>query len=256
MKPQKSKFSSEAMLCLTFIRNLPEGWTAYSETGGFDILLSRDADGVQIGIEAKLTLNAKVISQIVEPGSHYRACDASPDFRAVLIPYGCTGSMAGICRLLSITVIEMKDKATWEEASRWNRRASKFQPDLPKLGDDHWYGSRDDWTDWAPVKRITLPDYVPDVPAGSSAPVKLTPWKIKAIKMAVLVEKQGSVSREDFKALQLNHRLWMDPYTGWLTRTETRGVYVAGPKLSSFRAQHPQNYEQIEADFEKWKPKK
>lgn len=246
----KATFSSEAMLCLTFIRNLPEGWTAYPETAGFDILLSRKADGVQVGIEAKLTLNAKVIKQIVE--DHWDVCRAGPDFRAVLIPYGTAGSLAGVCSLLGITVIEMKSKEVWE--SIYWRPNPKFSPELPSVDGKHW-NFREDWYDWAPVERITLPDYIPDVKAGDSAPVQLTDWKIKAIKIAIIVEKRGFVTRQDFKALRIDHRRWLVPYVGWLKPGEERGRYVAGPHIGTFRKQHPKNYEQIAADYEKWAPK-
>lgn len=37
-------------MCAAFIAALPEGWVAYPETGGFDIVLLRSADGFQIGI--------------------------------------------------------------------------------------------------------------------------------------------------------------------------------------------------------------
>ena len=54
-------FAKESDLCAAFLASLPEGWTAYPETAGFDILLGREVDGFQIGIQAKLRLNAKVI---------------------------------------------------------------------------------------------------------------------------------------------------------------------------------------------------
>lgn len=250
MKSEKAKFSSEAMLCLTFIRHLPKGWTSYPETAGFDILLSRDEDGVQIGIEAKLTLNAKVISQIRE--GYWDVDKPNPDFRAVLIPYGAQGSLGAICRMLGITVIEQMDKATFEASRYW--RKDSFRPQLPKVGDIYW-GSQEEWYDWAPARRVELPDYVPDVGAGHSAPVKLTAWKIKALKIAALVEDQGYVTRADFKAIQIDHRRWLEPWVKWLQHGDERGKYVAGPRLGDFRAQHPRNYEEIKADIEKWRPK-
>lgn len=245
----KSKFSSEAMLCLTFVRHLPPEWTAYPETAGFDLLLARKEDGVQIGIEAKLTLNAKVICQIRE--GYWDVDQANPDFRAVLIPYGTAGSMEPICKMLGITVIQQMDKATFE-GQHWLRES--YKPRLPAQGDIYW-GAQEEWYDWAPAKRITLPEYVPDVVGGHSAPVKLTSWKIKAIKIAVLVETRGYVTRADFKALQIDHRRWLDPWVKWLQQGEERGTYVAGPRLGDFKAQHPKNYEEIKADIEKWRPK-
>lgn len=247
---EKSKFSSEAMMCLTFVRHLPREWTAYPETGGYDLLLARKNDGVQVGIEAKLTLNAKVICQIRE--DYWDVDKPNPDFRAILIPHGAAGSLAPICSMLGITVIEQMDKATFEASSYWRRES--FHPQLPRIGDIYW-GSQEEWYDWAPLSRIELPDYVPDVVAGHSAPVKLTPWKIKALKIAILVETRGYVTRADFKAIQIDHRRWLDPWVKWLQQGEKRGTYVAGPRLGDFKAQHPKNYEEIKADIDKWRPK-
>jgi hypothetical protein len=44
--------TSEADLCAGFIAAATKGgsWTAYAETAGYDILMVRASDGVQIGI--------------------------------------------------------------------------------------------------------------------------------------------------------------------------------------------------------------
>lgn len=249
----KAKFSSEAMLCKTFIRHLPAGWTAYPESGGWDIVLVRD-DGLQIGIEAKLTLNAKIITQAAEEGrGGYYAMQEGPDFRAVLIPYGTAGTMGWLCHYLGLTVIEMMDKATFESSDRYyQRNTTGFTPHLPAATGPGWF-SEDHWYDMAPAKRITLPDYVPDVTAGRSGPTKLTDWKIKAIKIAVSVERRGFVTRADFKHVGIDHRRWLNNAYGWLVVGATRGIYIAGPRLGDFKAQHPKNFEQIAADYDKWR---
>ena len=95
-----------------------------------------------------------------------------------------------------------------------------------------------------------LPEYVPDVSAGASAPVQLTDWKIRAIKIAVLLEKRGFVTRSDFKGIGIDHRRWLAP-NDWL-KIEN-GRYIAG-RLPDFKAQHPKNYAEIVADFDKWAP--
>ena len=249
----RATFSSEAMLCATFLAHLPGDWKAYPESCGFDIVLSRVADGAQIGIEAKLTLNAKVIEQITEPGSHYRSVDPGPDFRAVLVPFGSAGGLSGVCHIIGVTVIEMHSKATWE-SMRW-RKEPTFKPTLPPIAPrNDWWEDRH-WHDFAPTKQLQLPAYVPDVRAGRPAPLQLTEWKIKAMRMAILVERRGYVTREDFKALALDHRRWIER-GGWLEQGPFRGQYVATVRLQTFRRQHPRNYAEIEADFEKWNPDK
>lgn len=248
-KELKAEFASEAELCATFIKQLPKGWTAYPETAGFDLLLVRAEDGAQIGIEAKLTLNSKVILQAVERTSyHYQDCEG-PDFRAVLVPYGrAGGELSQICRLLHITVIEMKTKEVYL-AQRWHPMR-KFTPDLPQIGDHYW---RQEWSDCAPWKRCNLPEYVPDVTAGASAPSKLSDWKISAIKICILVDRTGFVTRADFRQLKIDHRRFLD--MGWLKHSDGRGKYVLGPYPLRLRDQHPSVFPQIEADFEKWCPK-
>lgn len=230
-------------MCAEFIKHLPPGWTAYPETWG-DILLVR-SDGVQIGIEAKLSLNANVISQIAEDA--WSGHQPGPDFRAVLVPFGKAGSLASVCRLIGLTVIQMH--APEDQTYGMGR----FRPALPELAKDYW-GLHSDWWDNAPDARVPVPEYVPDVAAGSAAPVQLTSWKIKAIKIAVLVERRGYVTRADFKALRIDHRLWLAPGSRWLEHGDVRGHYVRGQRFPDFRAQHPVNYEQIAADYERWSP--
>lgn len=240
---------SEADLCAAFIaaatkpdRRGAQTWTAYPETAGFDILLVRD-DGCQIGIEAKLVLNTRVIAQALparEGWAHGAA--PGPDYRAVLVPsLKVNADLSRICAALGVTVIEMRTLEPSTE--RWDRG---FWPDLPKeSGDLHA-----EWHPWAPAVRCPVPDYIPDVRAGCSAPVALTAWKVKAIRLAVLLEERP-VTRADFKALQLSPTNWLCP-GGWLTKTD-RG-WIAGPGMPDFRAQHPRNYGEIAADKARWDP--
>lgn len=244
-RPARAEFATEAALCARFVSLLPDGWTAYPEQG-FDILLVRNEDGFQIGIEAKLTLNAKVIEQIAE--GFWDVCRAGPDCRAILVPWGATGSFARVCELLAITVIQVDNVDRWGASN-----GAVLTPALPSL-DSTRYWEDSQWHEWAPDERIKLPDYVPDVAPGSSSPVKLTQWKISAIKICVILEKRGYVSRKDFKFLHFDHRRWINPEIGWLSRSCNAGVYVRGPSLPDLRAQHPRNYAEIAADFQRWAP--
>lgn len=238
---------TEAELCSAFLAAVAKrgGWTAYPETAGFDILLVRDADGVQLGIEAKLKLNAKVISQALPKYLYYSYGMDGPDFRAVLVPRDTNTDLAPLCRALGIGVIAARvhDDPPYV-------RTQAFIPALPEGGGDHYRDQ--DWHEWGPVRRCKLPEYVPDVGAGHSAPLQLTEWKIKAIKMAILLEERP-VSRADFKALSLNPQRWLDPWSKWLVSTPEG--YVPGPGMPKLKQEHPVNYEQIRADKAKWMPK-
>lgn len=237
MKREVPAFAKESDLCAAFIAELPAEWTAYPETGGFDIVLVRKADGFQIGVEAKLKLNAKVICQAAEYVGHRYVDREGPDCRAVLIPDGVSIDLGPLCPLIGITVIRMRGLPHY---------GMPFQPYLPKLKAD-W--GHDSWYEQCPAKRITLPDWVPDVGAGHSAPVVLTDWKIRAIKIVVTLEKRGFVTRQDFAFFKISMSRWTQER--WL-RQNGHGGWIAG-RLPDFKAQHPVNFPQIEADYEKWK---
>lgn len=238
----KSAFQKETDLCAAFIAAIPEGWTAYPETGGFDILLVRKEDGFQIGVEAKLKLNSKVISQAAEQASSWYACYSGPDCRAVLVPDSCSHEMSSVCRFIGVTVIRMPEPGV-DTRKYWY---GKFDPHLPEIGDGPDY-----WHEIAPTKRLHVPDWIPDVKAGASSPVTLTYWKIMAIKIVITIEKRGYVTRRDFKHIGISLRRWISG-TGWL-KSDGNGNWIKGPNLPDFKAQHPINYDQIAAEYDKWK---
>lgn len=238
----------EAELCSRFIEYVRDlgGWAVYPETAGFDILLVRRSDSLMVGIEAKQVLNTKALSQILPSLSVRMGKSGGVDHRAILVPWGrASQELLEIAGALGVTVIQFAGEQTGV------RTASLLTPLLPVPGrDTRSTDIAQHWHDWAPVERIVLPDYVPDSRAGSPAPIRLTPWKIKAIKMAVLLEERH-VTPSDFKALGLSIANWLRPASPWLVRVE-RGLFTAGPDLPNFRTQHPRNYEEIRADRSSW----
>lgn len=83
-----------------------------------------------------------------------------------------------------------------------------------------------------------------------AAPVQLTEWKISAIKLMILLERKGAVTRADMKALRLSPTRWTDRYHGFLMASPTG--YVKHTGTPDLKAQHPKNWAEIEADFDKW----
>lgn len=235
-------FAKETDLCAAFLSALPRGWTAYPETAGWDILLSRNSDGAQIGIQAKLKLNAEVINQAIEDHAGYTATLPGPDYRAVLVPSDANRTLQRVAEYAGLTVISVTEQA----GSYGGRRHRHFSPSLPS--ERHHFGARH-WHEFLPTERERLPDYIPDCSAGDKAPLQLTHWKIKAIKIAVLLETRGYVTRADFKAIDIDHRRWVA--AGWIVAKD--GVFVAGSG-PDFRGQHPRNYDEIKADISKWMP--
>ena len=251
-------FASEAELCATFIaaatalgghygipRAAPE-WVAYPETAGFDILMVRAADGFQIGIEAKLHLNQTVLQQALE-GLRHDPTSPGPDCIAVLVPDGSGREpLSLIARFCGITVIRCR-----AQHDGLGGYSPIFQPALPRLNDRSSFVARD-WFENLPTRRESLPDYIPDVTAGASAPTQLTHWKIGALKIAVLMERQGFVGRTDFKHVGIDYRRWTGQQ--WLVTDSDRGGWVPGPYWPDFKRQHPTNFEQIAADYARWAP--
>lgn len=235
-KKQKS-FETEVALCAHFLANIKDDWTAYAETAGWDILLVRNADGFQIGIQAKLKLNAHVIAQTIEDGYSYSAMTAGPDCRAVLVPDEGAGAFDRIAGYIGFTIIRARIQTGWGKA---------FSPDLPRAE----HGWSEQWFECAPAKRHTLPEYVPDVAAGSSAPIQLTNWKISAIKIAVTLERRGYLTRADFKHHGIDYRRFIARDFGWLVVSD--GKYIVGPSFPDFKGQHPVVYEKIASDYSKW----
>jgi hypothetical protein len=232
-------FTTEAALCAAFIKAVGPEWISYAETGGHDILLVHKADGRQIGIQAKLRLNADVINQAIEDGSDYRVDGPHPDYRAILVPWGGAAGFDKICDHIALTIIRVFSDG---------RADPSFRPDLPT--DPKYPYQQRHWHETATVQRHKLPEYVPDVAAGAPSPLQLTDWKIKAIKLAVTLELRKHLTRRDFAYHKVDHRRWVTQ--GWLKVVDGRYVKDAFP---NFKKQHPRVYRQIKADAPKWLPK-
>lgn len=239
-------FPTEAALCADFIAKVkkqPWGkdvgtWVCYAETAGWDILMVRKEDGCQIGIEAKLDLNLAVVNQALNgSGAVYR--EEGPDFRAVLVPAErINQDYVPLCNAIGITVM-------WIPYDP--ERYYHFHPHPPTIKGTYNWGN--EWHPMLPMKRHVLPEYIPDVIAGASAPVQLSPWKIAALKLCVLLE-DGPVNRADLKALNLSPTRWTDRHFGWLQPT-AQG-YLKSQRCPDFPGQHPEVYAQIRADKSKW----
>lgn len=235
--PKQKLFTSEAALCAAFIASIGKDWTAYAETQGYDILLARVADGLQVGVQAKLRLTPMVLAQALETESRHGVHRPMPDYLAVLVPWDAVAvGMTYLCAHVGVTVVRMP---------------ARGRPEPPLPGMRH---TDDDWYERIPAKRCKLPEYVPDVAAGARSPLQLTQWKISALKIAVLLEVNGAVTRGDFRHVGIDHRRWIAPGNDWL---QLGGAgWVAGKRMPDFRRQHPTVYEQIKSDIAKWSPQR
>jgi hypothetical protein len=232
-------FAKESDLCTAFIAAVQSPWVAYAETAGWDILLFNKEDDRQIGIQAKLKLNATVIRQAVETEGWY--VSVGPDYRAILVPWDQVNELSALAPLCNLTVIRMRD-----QAAKYHCRS--FTPSLP-VGTNRWNEPDREWYECLPTTRHQMPEFIPDVIAGSSAPIKLTTWKIAALKLSVLLDRTGFLTRADFKRHKLDIRGWIGTQK-WLLPAEVG--FVRGPRLPDLRIQHPRVWAEIEADPEKW----
>jgi hypothetical protein len=234
-------FKTEAEMVETWLRrefkaaNHRGDWLVYPETAGWDLLIAHK-DGYQVGVEAKLSLNAKVLDQALT-GQHSTYGRDGPDYRAVLVPEGKIQLHLGhIAEAIGIRVLTVHKPS----------RGVSYGLSLPDESSSY---SR--WPNWMPSERCLLPDYVPDVAAGMSAPVQLTDWKIRAIKLMLVLERRGTVTRADMKAIGISPTRWCDHHLGFLDPGPGRN-YVRGKATPDLKAQHPVNWAQIEADMPKW----
>lgn len=242
---KQPRYETEAALCADFIEWLKvphrhngsdaPKWTPYAETAGWDILLVAE-DGTQIGVQAKLRFNMKVLQQCL-PHTWDEWHDRGPDYRAVLVPEWDSGD-ARIANALGLALIG-------HSGNHWHQPT--FRPGL--LQNECGGG----WHYWSPREREKLPEYVPDVPAGASGPIQLTKWKIAALRIVATLEVRGFVTREDFRQHAIDSRRWTGP-GGWLVprsdRMQHAGQYIRGAGLD-FDKQHPEVYAQVLADVRK-----
>lgn len=257
MKKSVAQFASEAEMCARFIaiatgrmsiygrdlsgNPIPTGWVAYPETADWDILMVRKRDGFQIGIEAKLRLNDLVIRQALESGSSWSVCKPGPDCRAVLVPDGTGNDLhEAFCGRAGVSIIRIK---AGNEPYRETWQISKPLPESD-------YETDQNWPQMLPTQRCELPEFVPDTVAGAPSPLKLTDWKIRAIKIACILERRGWLCRQDFKHIEIDHRRFLD--SGWIAVVD--GAWRRGPQWPDFRRQHPRNFDEIDALWDDWKP--
>jgi hypothetical protein len=177
---------------------------------------------------------------------------AGPDYRAMLIPADGgqrhIGELAGYCGLTIIRIEDSNHARCYGGVPEW-----RFSPELP-LQRDRYIEQRQ-WFPRCPGEPLRLPDYIPDVRAGMPAPLQLTIWKIQAIKLVILLERRGYVTRRDMKALELSPTRWCDSWHGYLEPAGKEGRYthyIANGRTPDFRKQHPRNFEEIEDDWEIW----
>lgn len=259
----KALFPTEAALCQAFITeaNALTDWTCYPETGDFDILLVH-SDGRQIGIEAKLRLNAKVAEQALPSHGHERHGTAGPDHRVVLVP-SISEANAGIARMLDMlgVVVWFPSVYDWcgmrreNDSQVINGKKIDFQLRQKLLYDARVSAPPDSWGhfhpalfDWNPEARVSLPAIAPLVAAGVPAPIRMTPWKMGAMRVLARLRVQGYITTKQITEDGISPSIWTQVQQKggvsfrWLVPGEVKGQWVESPHITKIDLQHPELY--------------
>lgn len=228
----EQSFATEAELCAAFTRwvtakNGGAGpqygpWQVYPETGDFDLLVV-DKYGRQLGIEAKLKMNAKVLVQAL-PASY--SAGRGPDWRGILVP-AINPDLAELAKLHGLVVFTPMQGTP----------GTDFTPGL-------YYTEMvfNAWHDFNPEHRCPLPPLVPDLPAGVPAPVKLTPWKVGALKVLAHLELHGTITAHQVRDCGVDSRRFCST-DGWL-ESAGGGQWRRG-RVPAFDQQHPDAYAMV-----------
>lgn len=213
-------FATEADLCAAFLAWLKERHPtlrAYAEWAGWDILVVYP-EGFQLGIQAKLRLNAEVLLQAAP--SEWGLEDPGPDFRGILVPD--RGALSALADYLGFVVLEHRFE---------HRGRHEFWP--PSMDPEPWL-------DWRPITRLPLPPCETDAVAGSSAPVTLTHWKLCALAVLAELAIKGTITTKRMRELGVSPSRWLQ--ARWLVPADQRAQWARGDRCPAFDEQHPTAY--------------
>lgn len=236
MKSWKPPYKTEAELCAAFGEHAKShGWAVYAETCEWDMLLV-GPESIQVGIQAKMRFNAAVLRQTLP--TQWGMESPGPDFRAILLP-SADRDVEECCEAIGIIVFKPYPK--------YAGLAPEPVIEFHKLDflTSRWHGEFQ--RRWNHPCRHPLPDYVPDVAAGSPAPIRLTEWKISALRICAEIEVRGGITAKRMRELGCDARRWRQ--SDWVIPHPEydgarNGEWIAGPNLR-FPAQHPDVYKQI-----------
>jgi hypothetical protein len=238
-------YKLESELCADFAEWARRyGWTVYPETEGWDLLLV-DPEGRQLGIEAKLSLNPKVIQQAAGDGGGFYGVEVGPDHRGVLVPE--IGPLASVARFVGLEVF-YGQRTGWRPWKSLQETEPTFRtPEFNRLSNWHGYGYRatEGMFDWNPQKRHDLPEFINEQVGGRPGPIQLTHWKVGALRVMALLEVRGWVTRKDVRDCGCDPRRFCAS-DGWLLPLGEDRWGVG--KLPRFDLQHPVNFATILAE--------
>jgi hypothetical protein len=237
-KERLAPIGKESELCDLFIReyNKVDGWTCYPETAGFDVLVVHQ-DGRQIGVQAKLSLNMKVVDQILPNFNDDLYGRPGPDHRMVIVSRITDASegMEKILQRFGVSVLSPRQ--------RWGRDGYEYYFPVDLVANER--GCLERLFDWSPAQRCYVPPIVSNLPAGVPSPIRLTAWKESAVKVVALMRSQGFVTVKQIAQHGMGATRWTQPIgsaSAWLAKGASRGQWVETEHMPPFDRQHPELY--------------
>jgi hypothetical protein len=203
-------YKLESELCDVLIEYARKnGWKVYCETSGYDLLLVRD---IQIGVQAKLKANIDVLAQVIDGiqsyNTHHKNINPSPHLRAVLVPHASI-EFYKVASALGIFVIEGAT-LEWNYKTIENYWNKKIDTDLDGYNKNYLI---------MPKYNCWIPEVEINIPAGVKSPKIITEWKVKAVKLCILLEERGYLTSQDFKDMKVSMGLWVKK---WLLNTKEK----------------------------------
>ncbi|TDV62650.1 hypothetical protein [Pseudomonas sp. LP_7_YM] len=237
--------TTETQLCAVFMlefNSLP-GWTCHPEAAGFDVLVVHE-DGRQIGVEAKLALNAKVADQILPSLGDEFYGRPGPDHRLVIVSK-ISDASEGIRKMLDHLGVRVLVASKYSRVKGCSHgfsiESELFWPEktIPRWG----YANR--MFDWWPTERCRVPSVVTNLPAGVPSPTRLTPWKESALRVIAQMRQQGFITAKQIASYGIGVTAWTQApgsNPGWLARGTARGQWIETEHMPAFDKQHPDVY--------------
>lgn len=198
MRRYQPVFATEADLCSAVIVRLREwGWTVYPESCGFDFVAVRDL--IQVGVEAKLRPNLRVLSQALDRFD-----------RRLRVPH-CIATLVERRNADFDRVAERAGLTSLSWVSHFmDANPRHFETELRngQLRFRTACGSE--------AGTLRLPDLVIDVPAGVPSPQTASAWKVRAVKMALRLRAGEEITRSNLDSEELAYSTFWA--RGWIER--------------------------------------
>lgn len=178
------KYRYEYEMCDEFIKLNSEHFDIYPECYGFDIYMFCKESGTQFGIQAKLSMNINVVTQAINSIYSYNRelKKYGPHYNCILTPT----SESRVCEHLNILSIEPNTNLHYTLKDNYRLK--------------HIYNVSVN----EHACRYDKPEVRLNGSAGVPSPRNLSRWRISALKLMILYEKQGYILSSDVRKLGLN----------------------------------------------------